>query len=117
MKLSWICGRLPRKERMNQYGVMARRHWERWLPSLFQSIPDPDNFFSTLGEEVGTQIADLSLDLAGSGPPGEPYLDRLGRLNMARLRAEEIVLPERVLLPPEASVEEAEETKDLAGQA
>jgi hypothetical protein len=86
---------------MNQYGRMAQRHWQRWLPRRYAEIPDPASFFSTLGEEVAVQIADLSLDLAGGDPPGEGYLEKTGRLNMARLQAEEIVLQERVLLGPE----------------
>ena len=91
---------------MNQYGALAQRHWSRWLPRRYQQISNPDSFFSTLGEEVATAIADLSLDLAGDDPPGEDYQAKLGRLNMARLRAEEMVLRDRVLLPPESEPEE-----------
>jgi hypothetical protein len=58
-------------------------------------------FFSTLGEEAARQIADLALELAGDDPPREDYLVKVGRLNMARLQAEEIVLREHVVLPPE----------------
>lgn len=86
---------------MNKYGAMAQRHWAQWLPARYAEIQDPDSFFSTLGEEVAQQIANLSLDLAGDDPPGEGYLEKVGRLNMARLQAEEIVLKERVLLEPE----------------
>jgi hypothetical protein len=86
---------------MNHYGTMARRHWERWLPERYSSIQEPVSFFSALGEETARQIADLTLDLAGDDPPGEDYLVKVGRLNMARLQAEEIILPERILLPPE----------------
>jgi hypothetical protein len=112
--VNWTCGRLTNKEySMNQYGAMAQRHWARWLPGRFQSIRDRDNFFSTLGEEAGSRIDDLTLHLAGRGTPGEGYLARLGRLNMARLQAEEIVLREMVLLEPEPKVD-AEETEGLA---
>jgi hypothetical protein len=86
---------------MNHYGVTAQRHWERWLPERYATIQDPGSFFSTLGEEAAKQIADLTLDLAGDDPPGEDYLVKVGRLNMARLQAEEIVLREQVLLTPE----------------
>jgi hypothetical protein len=86
---------------MNQYGTMAQRHWARWLPERYAVIQDPASFFSALGEETAQQIADLALDLAGEDPPGEDYLVKVGRLNMARLQAEEIVLPEQILLPPE----------------
>ncbi|HUL27351.1 MAG TPA: hypothetical protein VLW44_16460 [Streptosporangiaceae bacterium] len=86
---------------MNHYGATAQRHWARWLPQRYAAIPDPDSFFSALGEEAAGQIADLALDLAGDDPPGGDYLVKVGRLNMARLLAEEIVLPQQVLLPPE----------------
>ena len=91
---------------MNQYGVTAQRHWERWLPERFTEIRDPASFFSDLGEEAARQIADLTLVLAGDDPPGEDYLVKVGRLNMARLQAEEIVLPDLVLLPPEPGARE-----------
>jgi hypothetical protein len=86
---------------MNQYGATAQRHCARWLPQRYAAIPDPDSFFSTLGQEVAQQVSDLMLELAGDDPPGEEYLVKVGRLNAARNQAEEIVLRERVLLPPE----------------
>ena len=86
---------------MNHYGATAQRHWQRWLPTRYATIQDPDSFFSTLGEEVAQRIGDLSLDLAAEDSAAEGYLERVGRLNMARLQAEEIVLKEQVLLDPE----------------
>jgi hypothetical protein len=97
---------------MNHYGATAQRHWERWLPERYATIEDPDSFFSTLGEEVARQIADLALDLAGDDPPGEGYLVKVGRLNMARLQAEEIVLREQVLLSPEPGADPETDTPD-----
>ena len=94
---------------MNQYAVMAERHWRRWLPSRVAEMPDPDSFFSDLGQEVAERIEDLTDELAGDDPPGETYLDKVGRLNMARLRAEELVLAETVLLPPEPGLEDDDE--------
>lgn len=93
---------------MNQYGALAQRHWRQWLPNRCRTIADPHSFFSTLGEEVAQEIEDLSLELAGDDPPGEDYLAKLGRLNMARLRAQETVLRERVLLPPEGEAQDQE---------
>ena len=37
---------------MNRYGVIAQRHWARWLPRQYAAISDPESFFTTLGEEV-----------------------------------------------------------------
>ena len=86
---------------MNEYGQMALDHWQRWLPERYSQIEDPNSFFSTLGDEVATRIADLTLDLAGEDPPGETFMNKLGRLNNAAQRAREMVLPEMVLLDPE----------------
>ena len=80
---------------------MAHRHWAQWLPQRYATISEPDSYFSTLGQEVARQIEELTLDLAGDDRPGEEYLAKAGRLTAARSRAEEIVLPERVLLAPE----------------
>ena len=93
---------------MNRYGAMAERHWRRWLPGRVAAMVDPVGFFSRLGREVEAQIEELAAELAGDDPPGEGYLEKLGRLNMAWLRAEEVVLQERVLLPPEPGLEEDE---------
>lgn len=86
---------------MNRYGLMAQRHWAQWLPQRYATISEPDSYFSTLGQEVAQQIEDLTLELAGDDQPGEEYLAKAGRLTAARSRAEEIVLPERVLAAPE----------------
>ena len=86
---------------MNEYGQMALDHWQRWLPERYSQIEDPNSFFSTLGDQVATRIADLTLDLAGEDPPGETFMQKLGRLNNAAQRAREMVLPETVLLDPE----------------
>jgi len=93
---------------MNQYATTARRHWERWLPQRFQSIPNPTEFFADLGEQVASQIEDLEVKLAGEDPPGENYLAKVGRLSNARQRAEEMVLREQVLLAPETLATETE---------
>jgi hypothetical protein len=95
---------------MNQYAAMVERHWRRWLPSRVAAMDHPASFFSALGEDVAARIEDLATDLAGDDPAGETYVQKVGRLNMARLRAEEMVLPEIVLLPPEPGMEEAEDS-------
>jgi hypothetical protein len=101
---------------MNRYGVMAQRHWERWLPGRVGQMDDASSFFSMLGEEVAAEIETVSVGLAGDDPPGEGYLAKLGRLQMARLQAEEQVLAERVLLPPEPAAGE-DETPQTAAES
>ena len=86
---------------MNQYGEMARRHWARWLPNRLAAIENPEKFFTSLGNRAEEKITALAWELAGDDPPGEPYLAKAGRLGEARHRAEQIVLNEMILLPPE----------------
>lgn len=83
---------------MNPYGARARHHWQKHLPSQFSQIADPESFFNSLGEQIQTQIEFRSDQIAGDDRPGETFMDKLGRLNMARLTAEDDVL--REMLPP-----------------
>ena len=91
---------------MNRYGLMAQKHWARWLPSRYAQIEDPDSFFSDLGRLTAERIDSLALDLAGDDRPGEGYLGKAGRLGQARHQAEEIVLADLILLEPEPGVAE-----------
>ncbi|HUA03821.1 MAG TPA: hypothetical protein VMB27_07965 [Solirubrobacteraceae bacterium] len=89
---------------------MAIRHWETTDPGRFQQIPesDRDTFFTELGERAEMAIQRLQDQLAGPDPPEESYLEKVGRLNMARLQAEERVLAELILIPPPSSSEQDE---------
>jgi hypothetical protein len=91
---------------MNYYGEMAREHWARWLPGQFAEITDRDSFFSTLGSQAEARIDALADGLAGDDQPGEGYLAKAGRLGQARRQAEEIVLPEMILLEPEPGTDQ-----------
>jgi hypothetical protein len=56
---------------MNRYGLMAQKHWARWLPTRYATIEDPGSFFSSLGKQVADRIDSLALQLAGDDQPGE----------------------------------------------
>ena len=86
---------------MNDYGRRAMVHWRRWLPARYATITDPEVFFSMLGRQAENQVLDLAEQLEGPDLPGEGYLEKVGRLNMARMQAEELVLREVILLEPE----------------
>jgi hypothetical protein len=86
---------------MNRYGVIAQRHWARWLPRQYAAISNPEGFFTTLGEEVARQIDDLADELFGEIKHSDSYLAHVGRLFAARAIAEELILPQRVLSDPE----------------
>jgi hypothetical protein len=90
---------------MNKYGATAKEHWERWLPERYSQLEDPSEYFTRLGEEIAEQVDGLSHAIAGDDPPGEDYLAKVERLNMARLNAEGQVLREMALLDPEEEEE------------
>lgn len=81
---------------MNKYGTIAMTHWRTWRPEAYRQLPSPEEFFSTLGETLEDEILDLALDLQQPDRPGEGYLEKVGRLNMDKLMAEEKILGERV---------------------
>lgn len=87
---------------MNEYATMAAEHWRKYLPNRYHQISNPDQYFQRLGQEVETEIAELTEALAGQDPPGEDYLGKVGRLTAATQQARETVLAERVLLPAES---------------
>lgn len=97
---------------MNKYATILKSQWTQADPEMVASLEDPETYFSQLGEQAAEQVADLSLNLAGPDKPEEEYLEKVGRLNMARRQAEEIVLAE--LQPPSyLDADEPEEPEDL----
>jgi hypothetical protein len=102
------CGPSPSVLAMNKYGRMAIRHWQTFLPDRLRAIPESDQtrFFTELGEQAAAEIEELQMQLAGPDPVGEGYLEKVGRLNAARMQAEEKVLAELILLAPEEQDED-----------
>ncbi|MDN5933096.1 MAG: TnpV protein [Pseudonocardia sp.] len=99
-----------RRVTMTDYGAMAQRHWAKWLPQRYSQVPEPKTaFFTDLGRQVELEIEDLALTLEGPDEPGETYLQRVGRMNNARQRAREMILPEQILLTPEPGADPDEE--------
>ena len=98
---------------MNKYAHMAARHWQRFLPDRWRAIPESERtaFFTGLGEQAAAQIEELEMRLAGPDPVGEGYLEKAGRLNAARMQAEEVVLRELILpAPRESDLEEEDDS-------
>ena len=92
----------------NKYSAIAKKHWTRTDPARVAAIPDSEAFFRELGEQVESQVQELAQTLAGPDQPGEEYLQKVGRLNMARLQAEERVLSDLVWISgPQQSEEPA----------
>jgi hypothetical protein len=97
---------------MNEFGVMAEQHWQKFLPSRTAALEDPTVFFTDLGQQVAEEIETLTFELAGDPPEQETYLERVGRLEAARRQAREKVLSEQVLLPAEPGSPMDEEAPD-----
>ncbi|QSB13765.1 hypothetical protein JQS43_19695 [Natronosporangium hydrolyticum] len=87
---------------MNQYGSQAKRYWQKNLPRQYGQIEDPVAFFGEMGEAMAEQIDELSRQIAGPDQPGEGYLGKLGRLQMARVEAETEVMRELLPQPEDA---------------
>lgn len=80
-----------------QYTRMALDHWEQWLPEMTQELRD----LGMLNYEA--QMA------------SKRAAERVAQLMMQGLQkheAEEIVLPETILLPPEQGALEDEDEED-----
>ena len=93
---------------MNEYAVMARDHWKKWLPDRYNLLEDPDNYFQSLGERASDQVSTMVLELQASHRQelnDLEYLPRVGRINAYRQQAREIVLAELLPSPPEDSTE------------
>jgi hypothetical protein len=88
---------------MNQYAAQARRHWQTHLPERYRQIEDPDKYFTEMGEQIAQQIQDTARAIAGPDPEQETYLAKVGRLNMARLTAEDQTLREMLPEPETAA--------------
>src|SRR5260370_31626558 len=86
---------------LNYYGELARRQWEGCLPEIYQQIRDPGAFFAVLGEVIAQRIDELADHLAGDDQHGEGYLAKVARLTAARDHAQQRVLGEYLLLPPD----------------
>ena len=80
--------------------------------------PGPGEVLRGLGDQAEEKIGALAWELAGDDPPGEGYLAKAGRLGEARHRAEQIVLDEMILLPPEpGAAGQQPATSAASGQA
>jgi hypothetical protein len=94
---------------MNRYGTRAQEHWQTYRPREYAAMTDQAGFFTRMGEQMSVQINALSLSLAGDDPGTETFFQKVGRLRMARLQAEEQVMRETLPITEddEADLDEA----------
>jgi hypothetical protein len=101
----------PRRFAMNTYGKFAQDTWKMLAPSQYELIVDSETWFTNLGNEAENAVGDLAVKIAGPDPLGETYLEKVGRLNAAKMQAEEIVRAE-MLTPQAEDLVEDEEDED-----
>ena len=99
---------------MNKYGWIAKKHWTEFRPIALAELPDSEEFFLTLGEQMEARIVDLTIQMEGSDSPGEGYLEKVGRLNAAKMQAEEIVLADQVYSTVENEEEDGTDPETFA---
>ena len=100
---------------MNTYGKFAQEAWKTTAPAEYALIPDPNQWFESLGEEAAQRVGELMMELAGPDPVGETYLEKVGRLNASKMQAEEIVRAE--MLTPDPSVQQEDDEDPESGMA
>jgi hypothetical protein len=86
---------------MNQYGAMAMKHWEEFLPLSYRGLTDPQAFFTTLGREVEEAIAQREMELRHQILPSDDFLRTARAYWTCHLEAEQQVLREMVYIEPE----------------
>lgn len=93
---------------MNKYGRQAQEAWKAASPTRYSQIQNPEEFFTSLGEQAQEQVDELLPKIAGPDPKNETYFEKVGRLNAAKNQAEEIVRYD-LLSPPETEGEDEED--------
>lgn len=97
---------------MNEYGRLALSMWQQLAPTALAEMDDPSRHFSMLGEEALEQVTTLTAQLEGPDLPGETTFAKIGRIQNAKLRAEEIVRADLLMPPPEVQDLTDDEIRD-----
>lgn len=89
---------------MNRFGRTAQARWQALAPTAYAQITDPNQHFSTLGQQAEKAWIDLADQLTGPDVPEETYFEKVGRINNAKMRAQELIEAEW-LTPPQEVIE------------
>lgn len=97
----WTRGGLSlRRFGLNRFGRFAWESWRELAPTALAQIPDPSGHFSRVGETALAQWTDLWPELVEPDLEGEDFHHKAGRIEAAKMRAEEIIRAE-LLVPPQ----------------
>ncbi|WP_346924464.1 TnpV protein [Rothia sp. (in: high G+C Gram-positive bacteria)] len=93
---------------MTNYAQIARKNWQMLAPNAYSQMSQEMNleeYFLQIQEQADLMVQDLTDQYAGTDMPTESYLQKVGRLQAAKKRAEETVY-HQLLTPPEELWEE-----------
>lgn len=91
---------------MNKYGKSAQQAWQELAPARYAQLEDPNQFFSTLGQQAEKQMILRWEQLQGPDMAGESTFEKIGRINAAKSQAEEIIRAEMLTPTPEEGGDE-----------
>ena len=90
-----------------RYAKRVRRYYQDYRPNATMGLgtdSQAEDFFRSLAQQIEDQVSEAEIQIAGPDLTGETYLSKVGRLNMARSQAEELVLANVLYAnPPELS--------------
>jgi hypothetical protein len=88
-----------------RYAQRVRRYYQDYRPNATAELgtdSQAEDFFRSLAQQIEDQVSEAEIQIAGPDLAGESYLSKVGRLNMARSQAEELVLANLLYAnPPE----------------
>lgn len=97
---------------MNRYGQMAQDHTRQHRPDAYSQIPNPDEFFTEVGEAIAAEVSRLRDQILGPPRAGEdPETYRL-RSYQALATAEELTLADHHLFQTAPGIETDEDWSD-----
>lgn len=95
---------------VNKLGRIAEKHWRTYRPKAYAELgtdEEKETFFATLGILADQEIADRAEQILKQ-QTSEKFVDRVAARTQARAQAREIVMDERIFLPAEPGMENAE---------
>jgi hypothetical protein len=94
---------------MNHHGRLALEFSQQHRPTALAAIPDPDAYFTRIGEEIAAEVTRVRDEILGPAREGEgPDALRI-RSSQARAAATEVVVSQHPLFQPEEGDLEAED--------
>lgn len=103
---------------MTNYAAIAQHNWKTLAPSTYQQMTqemDIEAHFKTMGHRAEQIAGELAYQYQGQDSLEETYMQKVGRINAAMVRAREQVIAEE-LTPPRYLWEEQQSLEDIEKQ-